>query len=151
MQQCRLLEQGIGTNYLQLCLEDPLTASSIVCEAKRDILSWDWASTLLALKTHPSLTVVVATDEIASTWNRLWDEALEYGVRGTRLMQGLFAALDQFSVAEPALTVKTSSPHPILSTSSQSILSHTTWTQLRFGWKTKTTRTNINWLKKLHL
>ena len=93
VQQCRLLEQGIGTNYLQLCLEDPLTARSIVCEAKRDILSRDWASTLLASKTHPSLTVVVATDEIASTWNRLWDEALEYGVRGTRLMQGLFAAL----------------------------------------------------------
>ena len=93
VQQYRLLEQGIGTNYLQLCLEDPLTARSIVCEAKRDILSRDWASTLLASKTHPSLTVVVATDEIASTWNRLWDEALEYGVRGTRLMQGLFAAL----------------------------------------------------------
>ena len=36
---------------------------------------------------------MVATDEIASTWNRLWDEALEYGVRGTRLMPGLFAAL----------------------------------------------------------
>ena len=56
VQQCRLLEQGIGTNYLQLCLEDPLTTSSIVCEAKRDILSWDWASTLLASKpTHHSL------------------------------------------------------------------------------------------------
>ena len=30
---------------------------------------------------------------IASSWNRIWDEALKYGVRGTRLMQGLFGAL----------------------------------------------------------
>ena len=35
------------------------------------------------------------TDQIASTWNRIWDEALESGVRGTRLMQGLFAVLSR--------------------------------------------------------
>ena len=29
---------------------------------------------------------------IASSWNRIWDEVLEYGVRGTKLMQGLFGA-----------------------------------------------------------
>ena len=43
------------------------------------MLSVDTARTHYAKdvsKTHPSLTVVVATDEIASTRNRLWDEAL---------------------------------------------------------------------------
>ena len=37
--------------------------------------------------------LVSATDMITSNWNRIWDEALEYGVRGTRFMQGLFGAL----------------------------------------------------------
>ena len=42
---------------------------------------------------HPPLAVVSATDAITSSWNSIWDEALEYGVRGTRLMQGLYGAL----------------------------------------------------------
>lgn len=36
--QCRPLEQLIGTNYLQLCLENPAEACPIICEAKADIL-----------------------------------------------------------------------------------------------------------------
>ena len=95
VQQCHFLEQHIGTNYLQLCLKDPSNARSIVREAKKDILSKDWFSTLRDSKTHSSLAVVSATDEVASSWNRVWDEALEYGVRGTRLMQGLFSALSR--------------------------------------------------------
>ena len=63
--------------------------------AKQHIFSRDWASTLHVSKTHPSLAVVSATDEIASTWNRIWDKALEFGVCGTRLMQGLFAVLSR--------------------------------------------------------
>ena len=96
VQQCHFLELHIGTNYLQLCLKDPPNVRSIVREAKKDILSKDWISTLRDSKTHSSLAVVSATDEVASSWNRVWDEALEYGVRGTRLMQGLFS--DQLSL-----------------------------------------------------
>ena len=33
VQQCRTLEQHIGTGYLQLCLENPTDACSIVCDA----------------------------------------------------------------------------------------------------------------------
>ena len=95
MQQCHFLEQHIGTNYLQLCLKDPPNACSIVCEAKKDILSKDLISTLWDLKTHSSLAVVSATDEVASSWNRLWDEAFEYGVRSTRPMKGLFSTLSR--------------------------------------------------------
>ena len=80
---------------MQCCLENPHHARSIIVEAKKDILSKDWSSTIRASQTHPSLAIVAASDEIASTWNRVWDEALEYGVRGTRLMQGLFAALSR--------------------------------------------------------
>ena len=44
-------------------------------------------------RSHPSLAVVLATDMIISSWNSIWVEALEYGVWGTRLVQGLFGAL----------------------------------------------------------
>ena len=67
----------------------------IVSEAKNYILSKDWISTLQDSKTHSSLAVVSATDEVASSWNRVWDEAFEYGVRGTKLMQGLFSVLSR--------------------------------------------------------
>ena len=62
-------------------------------DAKEDILEKDWICTLQDSRSHSSLAVVSATDGIASGWNSIWDEALEYGVRGTRLMQGLFGAL----------------------------------------------------------
>ena len=93
VQQCRFLEQQFGTSYLQLCLENPSHACSIVRDAKEDILEKDWICTLQDSRSHSSLAVVSATDGIASGWNSIWDEALEYGVRGTRLMQGLFGAL----------------------------------------------------------
>ena len=93
VQQCRVLEQQIGTGYLQLCLQNPTDAYSIVREAKSDILAKDWNYIIQDSRSHHSLAIVSATDMIASSWNRIWDEALEYGVRGTRLMQGLFGAL----------------------------------------------------------
>ena len=83
----------IGTGYLQLCLQNPTDAYSIVREAKSDILAKDWNCIIQDSRSHHSLAIVSATDMIASSWNRIWDEALEYGVRGTRLMQGLFGAL----------------------------------------------------------
>ena len=93
IQQCRSLEQQIGTGYLQLCLENPTDAYSIVHDAKEDILAKDWICTVQSSRSHPSLAVVSATEAIAASWNSIWDEALEYGVRGTRLMQGLFRVL----------------------------------------------------------
>ena len=62
-------------------------------EAKSDILAKDWNCIIQDSRSHHLLAIVSATDMIASSWNRIWDEALEYGVRGTRLMQGLFGAL----------------------------------------------------------
>ena len=93
VQQCRVLEQQIGTGFLQVCLQNPTNASSIVHEAKSEILAKDWNCTIQESRSHHSLAIISATDVIASSWNRIWDEALEYGVRGTRLMQGLFVAL----------------------------------------------------------
>ena len=95
VQQCHSLEQLIGTNYLQLCLRNPSEACSIIKEAKTDILAKDWECTVRQTNSHPSLAIVSASDEISSTWNAIWDEALEHGIRGTKLMQHLFNALSK--------------------------------------------------------
>ena len=43
---------------------------------------------------------MTATANIASSWNSIWDEALELGVRGTKLMQGFFNALSRPTFGE---------------------------------------------------
>ena len=93
VQQCSSLEQHIGTNYLQLCLSDPLDASSIVRDAKKEVLRKDWFHTVQNSLSHESLSIVASSEAIAASWNSIWDEALEFRVRGTRLIQGLFGAL----------------------------------------------------------
>ena len=71
-------------------------ACSIIKEAKTDILAKDWERTVRQTNSHPSLTIVSASGEISSTWNAiLWDEALEHGIHGTKLMQHLFNALSK--------------------------------------------------------
>ena len=151
MQQCHFLEQHIGTNYLQLCLKDPSNARSIVREAKKDILSKDWFSTLRDSKTHSSLAVVSATDEVASSWYRVWDEALEYGVRGTRLMQGLFSALSRPTFGNKSCplckdTIPTSYPEHLFT---KHLANYNVDTIV--GWlENKTTKTCLNLLKPSH-
>ena len=105
VQQCRVLEQQPVTGFLELCLQNPTNAASIVHEAKSEILEKDWNCIIQDSRSHHSLAIVSATVVIASSWNRTWDEALEYGVRGTKLMQGLFGALARPTFGDKA------SPH----------------------------------------
>ena len=95
IQQYHSLEQQIGTNHLQHCLHDPASAYSIVQEAKTDIDAKDWEHTPSLASSHPSLSVITATHNITSSWNCIWDEALEQGTRGTKLMQHLFGTLSR--------------------------------------------------------
>ena len=95
VQLCRLLEQHFDTNYLGVCLENSTDAAQAIQEAKSVILRKDWNHTVREARTHPSLTIVCATDFIAASWNSTWDQALEFGVRDTRLMQTLFNSLSR--------------------------------------------------------
>ena len=95
VQQCRLLEQHFDMNYLGVCLEKSTDAARAIQEAKTDILRKDWNCTVREDRTHPSLTIVCATDFIAASWNSTWDQVLVFGVRGTRLMQTLFNSLSR--------------------------------------------------------
>ena len=109
-------------NYLQLCLRNPSDACSIIHNAKTDILAKDWEHTIRQTNSHPSLAVVAATDNISSSWNTMWDEALEYGIRGTKLMQHLFGTLSKpvfgdriCSYCKDSITVLQSYPQHLVS------------------------------------
>ena len=47
-------------------------------DAKEDTLTKDWMC-----RSHPTLAVVSSINGIASSWNSIWDEVLEYGKAGT--------------------------------------------------------------------
>ena len=81
VQQCRLLEQYFDTNYLGVCLENSTDAARAIQEAKSVILRKDWNCTVREARTHPSLTIVCATDFITASWNSIWDQALEFLLR----------------------------------------------------------------------
>ena len=105
--QCRSIEHHFGTNYLQSFLQNPDAALTTLKVAKKHILNKDWKLTLSLASSHPSLAVVTSSRSVASSWNSFWDEALEYGVRGTRLMQNLFNSLSRpIFVTDLVLTVK---------------------------------------------
>ena len=95
IQQSHSLEQYLGSNYVQLCLQDPSVALLIISEAKNEIISNDWKHTLSLARSHSSLNVVNASVSIASSWNCYWGEALEYGIRGTKLIQNLYCCLSR--------------------------------------------------------
>ena len=95
MQQCRSLELQFGTNFLRECLDNPSEAPAAIQVAKADILARDWSCSIREAGSHPSLSIVCATDLIAASWKNMWDEALDFGVRGTKLMQVLFGSLSR--------------------------------------------------------
>ena len=95
MQQCSLFEQHFDMNYLGVCLENSTDAARAIQETKSDMLRKDWNRTVREARTHPSLAIACATDFIAASWNSTLDQVLEFGVRGTRLMQTLFNSLSR--------------------------------------------------------
>ena len=104
MQQCRSLELQFGTNFLRECLDNPSEAPVVIRVAKADILVRDWSCSIREAGSHPSLSIVCATDLIAASWKNMWDEALDFGVRGTSKFY-LVLSQDLFLVTNSALIV----------------------------------------------
>lgn len=93
VQQCRSLEQHLGTNHLGECLAN---AAFAIREATSDILKKTGTLQSKKLRPTPLLPwIVCATGFIAASWKSTWNEALKHGVRGTRLShdQTLFNSL----------------------------------------------------------
>ena len=82
--------EQVDAGYLQLCLESPTEACSIVCDAKEDILSIEWTCTLQESRSHFSLSLGYRWDDVKLEYPMPGMKLLsEKGVWGTRLMQDL--------------------------------------------------------------
>ena len=94
VEQCKWLQNELRVDpILQRCLSDLATATNTVKSAKRTLLNQDWKQTINAAKMHSSLRHIVCSDFVASSWCRLWGQALDLGIKGTRLTQCLFHSL----------------------------------------------------------
>ena len=102
-EQCQFLESELGTTFTAKCLNDPENSSSIVAEAKEELVKKDWHLLLKSINSHSSLQHV-SSPVIASSWCKVWDHALDHGVRGTKLMQSLFIVMSRLVVGDIPVT-----------------------------------------------
>ena len=93
VQQCKMLEAPLGTDLTSQCLSNPDDAVSIICSGKKLLLERDFELLITSAITHPSVEPVA---QIATTvsWRKIWDSALDHGIKGTRCAQ---AILREFS------------------------------------------------------
>ena len=95
-----MLESNTGVDVLKQCLEEPESAISTVKMAKKEIIDKDLISLISSVQpTSSAYYVSIVAKQIS--WRKLWDLALNRGVRGTRLLQSIvFVVL--LSMASPA-------------------------------------------------
>ena len=94
VQQCRWLESELGIDsVLSKCLASPDLSASIVRSSRPDIINRDWSISIEKAMAHSSLNHITCSDVVSSNWCRVWDTALDHGVKGTRLVQLLFRSL----------------------------------------------------------
>ena len=92
VQQCKEMELSYGTNFWDQCLKTPEIATRTVGKAKTVLLDADWQSTLSIAGSHPSLTYI-SDESVVNEWCNVWNEALEYGTKGTKTGQNIFRIL----------------------------------------------------------
>ena len=90
VQQCRMLESKLGTHVLAKCLSDPENAPDAVRSCKESILRSDLTILISTSSDCPSSAAPAALIASHTSWRRLWDVALDKGVKGTRAFQSLF-------------------------------------------------------------
>ena len=94
VEQCQFLECEFGTSLVTECLEHSENAHLVLQEAKATLVARDWELVLEMAKCHQS-TRHISDPRIASSWCKLWDLALDHGVRGTRLIQTLLRTMSR--------------------------------------------------------
>ena len=122
VQQCRMLESNLGTKILAQCLTDPENTTHTVKSNRDHLLDKDYSHLLFLASHRQGSTVLVAHVASQISWRRLWDIALDRGVKGTQTFQSLFKELSRpiscFSVVK-LLTVSHVSnmptPHTLIS------------------------------------
>ena len=81
-----MLEATFATDIVDQCLSNPNNAPEIIRINKKLLLKRDYEQLLSSAMSHPS---VYPAAQIAQTvsWRRVWDNALDYGVKGKKYVQ----------------------------------------------------------------
>ena len=93
VQQCKMLEANLSTCILVKCLSHPENAPGIVRSNRKHILRSDFQLLLTSSTDRHGSSAAAAQIANLSSWHRLWDTALDQGVKGTRIMQAIFREL----------------------------------------------------------
>ncbi len=88
-----MLESTLDTCVLAKCLTDPENAPATVKRSKDDILNSDFKMLPSSTSNRPTSAAPAAQIATTTSWRRLWDVALDKGVKGTRVMQTIFKEL----------------------------------------------------------
>ena len=125
VQQCKELELLFGTDVLEQCLLSPDEAVSIIQHAMSQLIEADWSRSLHLGLSHPSLTYI-CNPALVGDWCNLWNAALDFGTRSTKVAQGIFRVLSrpvfsdkicpfcQSLITETTFTDHLSSSHSLL-------------------------------------
>ena len=99
VQQCEMLEATLATNIMDQCLSNPNNATEVVQINKKLLLKRDYEQSLSSAMSQPS---VYPAAQIAQTvsWRRVWDNALYYGVKGTKCVQYVLRELCRLTFGE---------------------------------------------------
>ena len=86
VQQCRMLEAPLATDVVHQLLSD--LPNAIIVKNKKLLLERDYDLLLISAKAHPTAQYI---SQIAShtSWRKIWDNALDYGVKGTQIASHL--------------------------------------------------------------
>ena len=84
---------NLGTCVLAKCLSDPEGAPDIIRRDKNHILNSDFKILLSSATQRCGSAAAAACVATHTSWHRLWDVALDQGVKGTRIMQTIFKEL----------------------------------------------------------
>ena len=89
-----MLEAPLSTNITIQCLQCPSESVAIVCSSKKLLLGKDYDLLLSSALTHPSVEPIARITSVV-LWKRIWDGALDYGVKGTTCVQAILRELSR--------------------------------------------------------
>ena len=94
VQQCRMLEAPLQTDIVDQCLSDPANAKSIFRSSKKLLLKQDYHQLLSSALSHSS-SKFIAEIALGTSWWKIWDNVLDYGIKGTICGQAILRELSR--------------------------------------------------------
>ena len=87
--KCQFLVRKLGCDGVTALVVNGSNGFSSLMTLRKEITEVDWKLCLTEVSSHPStsLAATIATD---TTWPKLWDMALDYGLHGTVSLQAIY-------------------------------------------------------------